>query len=269
MQLVFVAHRCRAAFEITDITIVLGYDERALELSRVAGVDAEIRTEFHRAAHALRDIDKRAVGKHRRIERGKEIVAIGHDRSEVFLHQFGMLFHRLANRAENHAHFRQFFLERRLHTDRVHNGIDRRVAAQRKAFFEGNSEFVKRFFEFRVDFSVAFWLLRHRVCIIRNPLIINLRQRHVRPVGLFHRQPMAERLQAELQQPFRLVFLRRNQPYNILVQTLFDDFRLNVRRKAELILLFGNPSHQFVVRFFRFRLLFLLRHNFLTVFCHF
>jgi hypothetical protein len=40
-------------------------------------VDAEIGRQLHRAAHARRHIDERAVGEHRRIERGKEIVVTG------------------------------------------------------------------------------------------------------------------------------------------------------------------------------------------------
>ena len=62
VQLVFVAHGGRAAFEVGDVGIVVGNDQGALELSCIAGVDAEIAAELHRTAYALGDIDKGAVG---------------------------------------------------------------------------------------------------------------------------------------------------------------------------------------------------------------
>ena len=61
VQLVLVAHRRRAAFEIGNIGAFVGHDQRAFELARVAGVDAEIGGKLHRAAHALGHIDECAV----------------------------------------------------------------------------------------------------------------------------------------------------------------------------------------------------------------
>src|SRR6516165_2186158 len=60
--------RRRAAFEIAHIGALVGDDEGALELAAVALVDAEIGRQLHRAAHARRHIDERAVGKHRRVQ---------------------------------------------------------------------------------------------------------------------------------------------------------------------------------------------------------
>ena len=74
VQLVLVALRRRAAFEIGDVGALVGDDQRALELAGVALVDAEIGRELHRAAHALRHVDERAVGEHRRVQRREEIV---------------------------------------------------------------------------------------------------------------------------------------------------------------------------------------------------
>ena len=53
MQLILVAHRGGAAFEIADIGALVGDDQRALELAGVRCVDAEIGRQLHRAAHAL------------------------------------------------------------------------------------------------------------------------------------------------------------------------------------------------------------------------
>ena len=72
VQLVFVAHRRRAAFEVADIRAFVRDDQRALELAGVLGVDAEVGRQLHRAAHALRDVDEAAVAEHRRVERGED-----------------------------------------------------------------------------------------------------------------------------------------------------------------------------------------------------
>src|SRR3982751_6644500 len=63
----------RAAFEIGDVSPLLGDDQRALELAGVLLVHAEIGRQLHRAAHALGHEDERAVGEDSRIQRGIEI----------------------------------------------------------------------------------------------------------------------------------------------------------------------------------------------------
>src|ERR1700716_2899863 len=60
MQLVFVALRRGAAFEVADVGALVGDDQRALELPGVALIDAEVGRQFHRAAHARRHVDERA-----------------------------------------------------------------------------------------------------------------------------------------------------------------------------------------------------------------
>ena len=79
MQLVLIAHRSSTAFEIAHVGIIVGHDERALELTGVAGIDAEVAAEFHRASYTLWYVYERAVGEHRRVQGGKEIVTIGND----------------------------------------------------------------------------------------------------------------------------------------------------------------------------------------------
>lgn len=51
--------------------------------------------------------------------------------------------------------------------------------------------------------------------------------------------PIAESLQSELQHPFRLTFLGRDEPDDVLVESYRDYLRMYVRREAELIFLFG------------------------------
>src|SRR5574344_797585 len=62
MKLILVTHRSGAAFEIGNVRFVVGNNQSTFKLSGVAGIDTEICRELHRAAHSLRNIDKRNVG---------------------------------------------------------------------------------------------------------------------------------------------------------------------------------------------------------------
>ena len=89
VQLVLVAHRRRAALEIGNVCALVGDDERALELAGLLLVDAEVGRQLHRAAHALRHVDERAVREHRRVERGVEVVDCGTTEPRYFLTRSG------------------------------------------------------------------------------------------------------------------------------------------------------------------------------------
>src|SRR5262249_28551329 len=66
VKLVLVPHGGRAALEITDRRTFVRDDQSALELTCVAGVDAEIGRQLHRTANALRDVRERSVAEDRR-----------------------------------------------------------------------------------------------------------------------------------------------------------------------------------------------------------
>src|SRR3546814_13825969 len=76
--------RCALVTGVQTFALPICDDQRALELPRVLGVDAEICRKLHRAAHALRDVDEGAVGEDRRIQAGMLVVAVRHDRAEIF-----------------------------------------------------------------------------------------------------------------------------------------------------------------------------------------
>ena len=107
VELVHVALRRRAALEVRHHGALLGHDERPLELARVGLVDAEVRRQLHRAAHALRDEAERPVREDRRVQRREEVVARRHDGAEVLLDELGVLAHGLGERAEDDAERRR------------------------------------------------------------------------------------------------------------------------------------------------------------------
>ena len=63
VQLVFVALRRGASFEIADVRAFVGNQQRPFELPGVGRIDAEVGGKLHRATNTLRNIAKRAVGK--------------------------------------------------------------------------------------------------------------------------------------------------------------------------------------------------------------
>ena len=154
VQLMFVAHRRRAAFEIAHVRAFFGDDQRPLELSGSLRVDAEVGRQLHRAAHALRDVGERTVGKHSRVERRVEVVRVRHDRAEVLPHEIGMVLHRFGERAEDDADLGQLRLEGRRHRNAVEHGVDR-DAREQLLLIEGNAELVECLPDFRVDLVEA------------------------------------------------------------------------------------------------------------------
>ncbi len=93
VKLILVAHRRRAALEIAHVSAGVRNDQRALELTGLRRIDAEVGRQLHRATHALRHIDERAIGEHRRVERGVVVVRVRDDRAEILLDQLRMLLH--------------------------------------------------------------------------------------------------------------------------------------------------------------------------------
>ena len=166
MQLVLVALRGGATLEVGDVGVVLGHDERALELARVHRVDAEVRRQLHRAANALGDVAERPVGEHRRVERGKEVVPHGHDRTQVLSDQLGVILHGFGERAEDHAGLGKRFLERGGHRDRVDDGIDGHVA-EHLLLVQRDPELVEHVADLRVDLVHA---VEHGLLLRRCPV---------------------------------------------------------------------------------------------------
>ena len=106
VELVLVAHRGGAAFQVADVGPLFGDDEGPLELAGVGGIDAEVGGQLHRAAHALGDVAERAVGEDRGVERGEEVVAVGDDRAEVPADKVRVVLDGFGEGAEDDAGFR-------------------------------------------------------------------------------------------------------------------------------------------------------------------
>ena len=148
VQLVLVAHRRGAAFEVADVGALVGDDQRALELAGALGVDAEVGRQLHRAADALRHVDERAVAEHRRVERGVEVVGVRHDRADVLAHQLGMVLDRFRERAEDDAELTELLLEGGGDRDRVEHRVDG-DAGEHLLLLERDAQLVERLRGFR------------------------------------------------------------------------------------------------------------------------
>ena len=232
VELVLVALRCGAAFEIRHIAVVVGNNQRALKLAGLCGIDAEIRRQFHWATHALWNIHKRAIAEHRRIKRGIKVVGIRHHRAHVFLHKVGVVFHRLADRAENHAKFGELLAIGGVNAHAVHDGIYRH-ARQAHLLFQRNAQLVESFLHLRVDFLL--WGALARRSVVADVLEVDVGNVHVSPFGLGQREPVAERLQTELQQPFRLALECRDLAHHILVKPFRDNGGFDIGHEAVLV----------------------------------
>ena len=161
-----------------------------------------------------------------------------------------MLLNSLADGTENDPLLTQLLLERGLHRNGVHDGIDSGIAAEGQTLLQGDAQLVERLLQFGV-YALLFSFLAipfyGGVGIIADGLVVDGRQCQVPPCGLLQLLPVAEGLQPERQHPLRLAFLLRNEPDDIFVEADWYDLGFNVGRETELILLLGYATHQFVV----------------------
>ncbi len=229
-------------------------------------VDAEIGRQFHRAAHARRHVDERAVGEHRRIERGEEIVADRHHRAEIFLHQFRMLVHAseigmnstpaLASSALNVVATETESNTASTATrpsccrccPRRPPCLQARAspfgsvfwplnAEQRFALAQRNAELFVGAQNFRIDLVERFravLLLRRRIVI--EVLIVDRAVFDLGPFRLAHGQPALIGVEPPRQHPFRLVLLGRDEADRVLGQALGGLVRFDQRLEAILVL---------------------------------
>ena len=152
-----------------------------------------------------------------------------------------MLLHRLGDGAEDDALLGQTLAEGGLDADGVHHGVHRR-ARQGQALLQGNAQLVEGLHEFGVDLfaaAVRRTLLRG-VGVVGDGLIVNLGQREMAPRGLLLRLPVAEGIQAEVEQPRGLALLPGNQAHDVLREALLENLRIDLRLEAVLVLLLGD-----------------------------
>ena len=240
MQLIFIALRRGAPLEVAHIGALVGYDQRAFELPRAGGVDAEIGRKLHRAAHPLGDVAERSVGKNRGVQRSVEIVGIGHDAPEVLLHQFGEVAQRLGDRTEDDPFLGQHLFKSGFDRHGVHHGVDRN-ARQRHLFLERNAQLVERALQLGIDLVHRTQLLFGLGSRIVDDLLkVDRRNRQVGPRRSLQRQPVAVGRHAPLGHPLRLALFGGDQPHDILRETLADGFGLDVGSKAVLVFLFSD-----------------------------
>ncbi len=215
---------------------LVGNDEGALELPGLGLVDPEIGRQFHRTANALRNVDEGAIAEHRRVERRVKIVTLRHHAAQVFFHQLRMRVHRLGNRTENHACFKQLFPEGGHHGYRIEDRIDRHTRED-ALLVERNTELLVGTQQFRIDFGQAFRAIGHiaRRRIIRNGSEIHRREIDVSPAGCIHPDPGAVGLQPPLEQPFGLTLARRDKLHHLLVEARRQRVGHDVGDKSGLV----------------------------------
>ena len=244
MQLVFVPHGRRATLQIAYIAAFVGDDQGALELAGVGRVDAEVGGQLHGAAHALGHIHEGAVGEDRRIQCGKEVVAVGHHGAQVLLHQFRIIADGLGDGAENHTGFGEGLLEGGCDGNGIEYCIDG-YACQLFALMQGNTQFLVGSQKFRVHFVQALGhvLLALGRGIVGNRVVVDFRVAHVCPVRLVHFKPATVGFQAPFQHPLRLFLDAGKAGDNVFIKAGFEGVGFDVCYKSVLVFPFDQLVH--------------------------
>jgi hypothetical protein len=149
------------------------------------------------------------------------------------------MLHRLTEGAEDDPFLGKHLLEGGLHRDTIHHSIHGH-AGQLLLLLERNTQSFEGPEQLRVHLIEALGCLAlGGIGIIDDILKIDAGDLQVSPFRLLHGEPMAVGLQAELQEPFRLLLLRRDQPDHLFIETLLNHFGLHIGGEPEFILLCG------------------------------
>jgi hypothetical protein len=156
---------------------------------------------------------------------------------------------RLRETAEDHADLREPVLEGGGDADGVDDGVDR-DPGEDLPLLERDPELVVHLEELGIDLVERLRLVRHRLRrgVVADPLVVDFRVPDLRPGRLLHREPVAERLEAPLGEPDRLVLLRGDQADHVLRKTLRDDVGFDVRDETVLVLAARQLVEDFRVR---------------------
>ena len=235
VELVFVAHRGGATFEIAHEGTFVRDDERALELAGVRGLDAEVGGQLHRAADALGDVAEGTVGEDGGVQGGVEVVRVRHDGAEIFLDEVGVMRDGLGERTEDDALLGQLSLEGRGDRNAVHDGVHGH-AGETLLLVERDAELVEGLAQLGVHLieRVERLLLLGRG-VVADGLVIRLRVSHVRPLRLGECLPVAKSFQPPLGKPRRLVLLGGDETDGVFAQARRDGVGLDVRDKAVFV----------------------------------
>ena len=143
VQLILVTTWCGTTLQITYVCALVGFEQRALKLTRALGIDAEVGRELHRATHTLGYVAERAIREDGGVECGVEVIGMGNNRTQIFLNQIGILADSLRDRAEDNTLLGQCLTECGLDRHRIHNGIDSN-ASQRHLLLQRNTQLIER-----------------------------------------------------------------------------------------------------------------------------
>ena len=175
---------------------------------------------------------KRPAAEHRRLSVAKKLSVYGTTEPRYFPSRVCA---RLRERHEDDPHARQLVAEGRRHRDAVEHRVDR-DAGEDLLLVDRDAELVEGRAHFRIDFVQAvqhLLLLRRRV--VNDVLVVDRVVLDVLPGRLFHREPQAIRLQAPLEQPRRLVLLRRNEAHDLFAQALGNRLALDICDEPVLV----------------------------------
>ena len=237
VELVLVAHRRGAPFQVAHIAAFFHDNEGPLKLAGVHGVDAEVGAQLHGAAHALGHIDKAAVAEDGAVQRRIVVVAVGHHGAQILLDELGVVVDGFADAAEDDAMLGELLLEAGEDRDGVENGVDGHVG-QHLLLLQRDAEL----FVGRQDFGVNFvqavqlgLLLGGRVVAER--LQVHGRVMHVGPLRLLQGQKVAVRLEAELEHPLRLLLFGAEGAHDVFAEARLKLVDFDVGGEAPLVFL--------------------------------
>ena len=187
-----------------DLGAFLDHDQGPLELAGVLAVDPEVGLQRERDLDALRDVDERAAGPDRRVERGELVVLGRHDRAEVLAEDLGVLDQRLVCAHEHDAELGQLFLDRVVDDLGV---VLRTDAGEELALRLGDPELLEGRLDLLRDVVPRLLFALGRLAVVDDLVEVDLVEA-VRPRGNGPLEEMLIGAETVLEHPVRLVLDR-------------------------------------------------------------
>src|SRR5215208_1782477 len=230
--------RGRAALDVVDVGVLVGDDERPLELAHVLSVDPEVRLKRDIHANAGRDVHERAARPHGRVQRCELVVVRRDDGPEVLLNDVLMLAQARVHVQEDDALFLELFLQRVVDDLGL---VLRANAGERLSLSLRDAQLLERVLDVVGHIVPGAALILHRLDVVVDVVVVHLRE-VAAPGGGRLLEERLQRLQPELQHPLRLVLVLGDHGDDLRVYTLPRGPEEVLLRVAEAVLVLVEPE---------------------------
>src|ERR671920_17935 len=230
--------RGRAALDVVDVGVLVGDDERPLELAHVLRVDAEVRLKRDIHAYARRDVHERAARPHGRVQRRELVVVRRDDGPEVLLDDVLVLAQARVHIQEDDTLLFELLLQRVVDDLGL---VLRANAGERLALGLRDAQLLEGILYALGHVVPGAALVLHRPDVVVDVVVVHPGEVAAPGRGRLLQERL-QRIQPELQHPLRLVLVLGDHGHDLRVDALPRGLEEVLLRVAEAVLVLVEPE---------------------------